>query len=761
MRKFITWLLIALLSLPCVAFAESAATAASTAVNGAEAVRTATDLYFAIPSGDRQMLVHVPLSGGEAICLDRADSIDGLIAYEGGAAYLKTTEGSSAIMQCSGNEVSTVYSFGADEATNLSSYGGKFLVLLDGLLHSVEPGSQVCLKLSGAQMLDYVLGEGCAYFLSAGDRMEYNAQLEAGQTASAQAGCVYRLDLNSGETTLLLKSGGRDLKLDGYQLYFHNLADAYAVRSADSAELLGRVYSLDVQLKTLNGECTEPDSGFWPTEKGLVVWYNAALNLSSEAGTLALYAPENGATVLSDGASLFVWESGKQTLTEVSLTGDASVLYTGDLTQAKDASLIVPESTPEPSPSATASDTDSQGNNAWFDQFLENKDLVSGSSSGAGSAPKATPIGQSTPTPRPVVTVAPSAGAGSSTSGSGSSGSSSSGSSSSGSSSGGSTPGSSYSVSISYLKITGNSVNIRSKAGTSGSILGSVVKGTVLPCKGVAAKDSSGMVWYKVGFGGGTGWVSSKYASKTSAPGSSYTGPEVSASGDYIKTEGSVNVRTSPNLNASSLGTAPKGTTLTFLGKTSTDARGVKWYKVSFNGSTGWISSRYTEITYGSSGSGSSSGNYVKAVGGSVTIRSSANKSSASLGYIPEGKTGTYQGKTSTDSRGVKWYKVSYNGVTGWVSSRYAQLTNTASSSSSGSSSSGSSSSGSKVQASGGSVTIRAKANKTSDKLGYMAEGKTATYLGKSSTDSRGVKWYYISYNGVTGWVSSMYSKLV
>lgn len=758
MRKVVTWLLIALLALQCVAFAESAASVASTAVNSAEAVRTATDIYFAIPSGDRQMLVRVPLSGGEAICVDRADSFGGMIPYEGGAAYLKTTEGSSAIMRCSGNDVSTVYAFGADEATDLSFYGGKFLVLLDGLLHSVEPGSQVCLKLSGAQMLDYVLGEGCAYFLSAGDRMEYTAQLEAGQTTSTQAGCVYRLDLNSGETTLLLKSGGRDLKLDGNRLYFHNLADAYAVRSADETELLGRVYSLDVQLKTLSGECTEPDSGFWPTEKGLVVWYNAALNLSSEAGTLALYAPENGATVVSDGASLFVWERGKQTLTEVKPSGDVRVAYTGDLAQAKDASLIVPEATPEPSPSATASDTDSQGNSAWFDQFLENKELASGGNSGAGSAPKATPIGQNTPTPRPVATVAPSQGSGSagSTGSGSSSGSSSSGSGSSSSS--GSTPGGSYNVSIDYVKITGNSVNVRSKAGTSGSILGSVVKGTVLSCTGKAAKDSSGMAWYKVNFGGGTGWVASKYAKSTGAPDSSYTGPEVSASGDYIKTEGSVNVRKSPNLNSASLGTATKGTTLTFLGKTSTDARGVKWYKVSFNGSTGWVSSRYTEITYGSSGSSSASGKYVKAVGGSVTIRSSANKSSGSLGYIPEGKTGTYQGKTSTDSRGVKWYKVSYGGVTGWVSSRYAQLTNSASSSSSGSSSS---SSGSKVQASGGSVTIRAKANKTSDKLGFMAEGKTATYLGKSSTDSRGVKWYYVSYNGVKGWVSSKYSKLV
>ena len=311
------------------------------------------------------------------------------------------------------------------------------------------------------------------------------------------------------------------------------------------------------------------------------------------------------------------------------------------------------------------------------------------------------------------------------------------------------------------MKITGASVNIRSKAGTSGAILGSVVQGTILPCKGVAAKDSSGMVWYKVSFDGGSGWVSSKYAKKTSAPGSSYTGPEVSASGDYIRTEGSVNVRKSPNLNSASLGMAEKGTNLTFLGKTSTDARGVKWYKVSFNGSTGWVSSRYTEITYGSSGSSSSTGKYVKAVGGSVTIRSSASLSAGTLGYIPEGKTGTYQGKTSTDSRGVKWYKVSYGGVTGWVSSRYAQLTNTGSSSSGSSSSSDSgSSSSSKVQATG-SVTIRAKASKTSDALGFMASGSSASYLGKSSTDSRGVKWYYVSYNGVKGWVSSKYSKLV
>ena len=73
-------------------------------------------------------------------------------------------------------------------------------------------------------------------------------------------------------------------------------------------------------------------------------------------------------------------------------------------------------------------------------------------------------------------------------------------------------------------------------------------------------------------------------------------------------------------------------------------------------------------------------------------------------------------------------------------------------------SSSGSSSD--KVKVVGGDVTIRSKADKTSTKLGYISEGKTATYLGKTSTDSRGVQWYYISYNGTKGWISSMYSRL-
>lgn len=695
MRKVITWLLIALMALQCVAFAENSE-AAIAAVNSGDMVRTMTDIYMAIPDGEREMLVRIPLAGGDPICVDRADHFEDLMPYAGGVAYLKTTAGSSAIMNCVGNNVSTIYGFGANTASSLSSYGGKLLVLTDGLLHSIEPGTQLCLKLSGAQMLDYVLGEGCAYFLSGGDRMEYTAQLEGNTTATKQAGCIYRLDLNSGETTLLLKSGGEHLKISGHNLYFHNLADAYAVRSQDAADLLGRVYSMDVQLKTLKGECPEPDNGFWSLDKGLAVWYNGVVNMETEAGTLALYTPESDAVVVSDGSSLYFWESGKQTLTQVASNGDITVIYTGDLAAAMDASLIVPDPTATPEPSAEpASDTDNSGNAAWFDQFMENKQLASGgSSSGSSVKPKATPIGV-TPTPIPAATRAPSLGStGSSSTGSstGSTGSSSGSTSGSSSSSGGSSSagnqstGNTFSVNYSYVKVTGGTVNIRSKAGLNGSVLTSVNKGAIISCLGVASKDSSGMTWYKVKANGKTGWISGRYVTKSSAPTQDYSGPEVGMSGNYVKaSSGSVNLRSKPNKTSSSLGTMPKGATATFLNKASTDSRGVVWFKVKYNGTTGWVSSKYTKVTDSagsgttsgggsSGGSSSTSGSKVKVVGGSVTIRSKADKTSGKLGYIKEGNSATYLGKSSVDSRGIRWYYIEYKGTKGWVSSMYSKL---------------------------------------------------------------------------------------
>ena len=672
MRKAILWLLIALMALQGLALAEptvdaaapiATANASAEAVNGLDAARTASEIYLILPSGEGDMLVRLPLDGSQPVCMDRADSIESLMNYGAGAAYLRTTDGASAIISCVGNQQSTLYSFGVSTAEHMTMFGGKLLVLMNGLLHSIEPDTGVCLKLSGAQMLDYVLGDGYAYYLADGDKMEYTAQLSDNETATTQAGCIYRLNLNNGETDLLLKSGGEDLKILDNLVYFHNLADAYAVRTGESAELRGRVYSLDTQLKTLNSACAEPDSGFWPTRAGVVAWYNSALNL----GETSLYAPENGSSVSFDGEALYVWEPTKLTLTEVRTDGSQTVLYSGDLTQAVTAALL-PEATPTIDPSATpGTDEAAQANSDWFTDFMNNVDAANGNT--GSTAPKATPIG-ATPTPVPTATAVPVSTPGTDSSNNPGSSSTTS-----------KTTYSTYSTSVKSLRIT-SAVNLRSKPLTSSTIYTSIPAGKIVSCTGTAAKTSGGSVWYQVKYNGTTGWIYSAYAEKYS-----------SSSDDSDSQSGSTVVKT---------------------------------YDID--------------------------GKYVKVVGGSVNIRSKAGTSYKVVGSMPSGAYGTCLGTAAKDTRGVVWYKVTYNGVTGWVSSRDSKITNSKDSSSGGSSDT--------VKVVGGDVTIRAKANKTSTKLGYIVEGKVATYLGKTSTDSRGVQWYYISYNGTKGWISSMYSRL-
>ena len=672
MRKAILWLLIALMALQGLALAEptvdaaaptATANASAEAVNGLDAARTASEIYLILPSGEGDMLVRLPLDGSQPVCMDRADSIESLMNYGAGAAYLRTTDGASAIISCVGNQQSTLYSFGVSTAERMTMFGGKLLVLMNGLLHSIEPDTGVCLKLSGAQMLDYVLGDGYAYYLADGDKMEYTAQLSDNETATTQAGCIYRLNLNNGETDLLLKSGGEDLKILDNLVYFHNLADAYAVRTGESVELRGRVYSLDTQLKTLNSACAEPDSGFWPTRAGVVAWYNSALNL----GETSLYAPENGSSVTFDGEAFYVWEPTKLTLTEVRTDGSQTVLYSGDLTQAVTAALL-PEATPTIDPSATpGTDEAAQANSDWFTDFMNNVDAANGNT--GSTAPKATPIG-ATPTPVPTATAVPVSTPGTDSSNNPGSSSTTS-----------KTTYSTYSTSVKSLRIT-SAVNLRAKPLTSSTIYTSIPAGKIVSCTGTAAKTSGGSVWYQVKYNGTTGWIYSAYAEKYS-----------SSSDDSDSQSGSTVVKT---------------------------------YDID--------------------------GKYVKVVGGSVNIRSKAGTSYKVVGSMPSGAYGTCLGTAAKDTRGVVWYKVKYNGVTGWVSSRYSKITNSKDSSSGGSSDT--------VKVVGGDVTIRAKANKTSTKLGYIAEGKVATYLGKTSTDSRGVQWYYISYNGTKGWISSMYSRL-
>lgn len=136
-------------------------------------------------------------------------------------------------------------------------------------------------------------------------------------------------------------------------------------------------------------------------------------------------------------------------------------------------------------------------------------------------------------------------------------------------------------------------------------------------------------------------------------------------------TASALNLRSEPNTTSSVVTTAPRGATMVLLD------RGAKtWYKVWYNGQTGYMCSDYIApvVTLNSPfGTGTIKGSDVR-------MRAGASTSSNTLGYYSSG--------TQMSVIGVSggWYKVSYNGTTGYVSSDYMTLS---AGSSSGSTASG------------------------------------------------------------------------
>ena len=138
---------------------------------------------------------------------------------------------------------------------------------------------------------------------------------------------------------------------------------------------------------------------------------------------------------------------------------------------------------------------------------------------------------------------------------------------------------------------------------------------------------------------------------------------------DYLcYTTGSVHVRKGPGLNYKSVTTLKKGTILdAYEGKY--DERGVLWVRVvGKNHVKGWVSTANLK-----KGKPIPEKYLVKATG-SVVIRAYPSTEAEKLGTISKGKKANYLQRRYTDWRGVDWYKVSYKGVKGWVSSKYAKI---------------------------------------------------------------------------------------
>lgn len=243
------------------------------------------------------------------------------------------------------------------------------------------------------------------------------------------------------------------------------------------------------------------------------------------------------------------------------------------------------------------------------------------------------------------------------------------------------------------------------------------------------------------------------------------------AAGETAKVTASLlNVRSGAGTGYSKIGTLKKGKTFTVTG-TAKDKSGIKWYKFKYSSKkNGYVSSKYVDIKSPTVTSVSNLKGTVNTKSDPLTVRSGAGSSYKKLGTLAKGKTFTITGKAK-DSSGVWWYRFTYSGKNGFVSSKYVKTKSTATSSSSSSTSNGSSSS-SGTSSTGSSettlslmgtvntandpLTVRSGPGSSYSSIGTLKKGTTFVITSKAK-DSSGKYWYKFDYGDTIGYVSSSY----
>ena len=257
---------------------------------------------------------------------------------------------------------------------------------------------------------------------------------------------------------------------------------------------------------------------------------------------------------------------------------------------------------------------------------------------------------------------------------------------------------------------TTTAVNFRTGAGTNYGIISTLPAGTHVV---VSTRSSGG--WATVVYNGTVGYISSDYLKRANEMDASFgTG---TINGSYVR------MRSGASTSSSILGTYNSGTTMTITGVNGA------WYKVSYNGTTGYVHSDYV-----SGGGADSKAGYIKGTG--VRMRSGASTTSSILGVYNTGTKMTITGESGN------WYKVSYSGRDGYVSKDYMTTTKP---------DNGGGSTSQTGYIKGNDVRLRSGAGTNYSILGTYNNGTPLTITGTSGN------WTAVTINGVKGYVNSTY----
>lgn len=283
------------------------------------------------------------------------------------------------------------------------------------------------------------------------------------------------------------------------------------------------------------------------------------------------------------------------------------------------------------------------------------------------------------------------------------------------------------SLAVFQAKVNADSLYLRQSPG--GAVITTLSKGTT-----VAVLNNSSS-WYKVSVNGKEGYVNGEYLTGTTAT-------DVALGTGTVKCSSSVNFRSAPNTSSTSYGELKNGTKVNVVGVSS------GWYKVTYNGKTGYIHPDYITLASSSAGTAIAPSNTITSTTGtagtvkcssSVNLRSEANTSSSILAEL---KNGTAVTVVSTANG---WCKVTCSGKTGYIKQDYVSTTGSASNNTPASTGSAA------VVKCSSTVNFRSSASTSSTILGELKNGTAITVLSTSNG------WSKVSYAGKTGYISADY----
>lgn len=348
-----------------------------------------------------------------------------------------------------------------------------------------------------------------------------------------------------------------------------------------------------------------------------------------------------------------------------------------------------------------------------------------------------------------------------------------------------------------------DNVNVRKQPTTTSEAWFQIDTGYV--CKVLGTRQSSNATWYKVECtkpnsttnNTYTGYVkSTSFRLMTDAEceaweknnGSNSTPiPADAATGELIASQ--VNVRETPSLSSPSMFKLDRGVVVELLSLPSAGDSD-PWYKVRYNGYTGYIQGPYIKVRSTGNLSGGSTPSttkgpstgtllgYVKTTSGNVNIRTSPTGSHVAQ-VATKGTIMPCYGTTQVNNE--VWYYVVYSDVVGYVTSTHAapcdvygnetgSLTTTIpsvptpTSNASGTAqptanpTATSTTSMGYVKTTADKVNVRAVAGK-SGSVEYQVAKRNTVMPYSAIQNVKGVNWYRVTVNGVTGWMHGNYLK--